>query len=282
MDKETERVLRTLALIFLSALIPLGTATVLSASGATLYGRVGLLVTLAGVSFAVYTHYFEAPEDNPKAIDYEEMSNSKSAGVRPDRTAPEFEINDEDRESAQLSPEEVARSIMSSPNWHPDGDGGYPTLIRPRLRKLFLSDMFSNKWFETTLFILTVSSFTSIMIIGLSGLTINSSWILQTLSNIYPELSPTADTIVFVLSASISVSGFSYFAIKSRSTCPVCENPFSLRTHKRHFKPQHRDVETRIENEEKTTYEVKHGVHIFSCEQCGSWSIFPERWEREL
>lgn len=283
MDESNERRLRTIALILTTALVPVGIVAILFSPETTLTSRASLLIGVVGLSFGIYTHYFEAPEDNPQYTGLDDVIDSESAGVRPNRSVPGFDISKEDIDSAQLTPEEIFHVIKSSPNWHPDGDGSYPTWWRPRLRSVFLSDMFSNKWFEGTLFASTAAGIVLVILFAFSGIaTPSSSQMLQVLSSLYPNLSNTADRIVLFISVLTTFSGLSYFMIKTNSTCPACDNPFSLRSQQKHFKPQHRNEVVRIENETENAYEVTYGVHIFDCEHCGSWSVLPKKWERKI
>jgi hypothetical protein len=283
MNEKNEKRLRAIALIFLCAVVPFSLVVVLFAPVSNLISRASLIVTLLAFSFGVYTHYFEPEEIENERLNSDESIYSEAAGLRPEHSAPGFDINAEDINAAQMPPDDLAKVIKNSQNWHPDGNGGYPSWWRPRLREVFNSGTVSNRVLEVAIFSTSAGGLLLFFLVTISdSIFENYHWILQAASEIYPNASPRVNTIVTLFSISLFILGGTYFTVKTRTSCPVCSRPFSLRSCGRYYKPQHRVVEQRIENEEAVNYEIKHGVHIFYCEDCESWSIIPEFWGEKI
>jgi len=91
----------------------------------TSLGVIGVLATLAFGLFGVYTHYFELPEEISETVHEVELDESQTAGTRPAPGEKGFDLDVDDSVLSQLPPKRVVQVIYNSPNWHPDGHGGY-------------------------------------------------------------------------------------------------------------------------------------------------------------
>jgi hypothetical protein len=280
---QREGQLRAIVLIAIVAVSAIVVGSVLFLASTAL-GVIGVLATLAFGLFSVYTHYFELPEGVSDTIHSVEIDESQTAGTRPAAEAEGFDLNVDDIVLSQLPPKRVAQVIYNSPGWHSDGHGGYSTFWRPRLRRLFHSEVFSNKTFELSLLGLTMGSLVLLYFVFLSFFPDNMTMAyIEPLTEVYPANQPVERTqLVVGVSIAIAVTGIAYFEIKSGSTCPVCRSPFALESKKRFFRPENREVVVRSQNEGSEKREVTYGVHIFHCKSCGSWNIPTKRWERSL
>lgn len=226
-----EEQLRAIVLIAIVAVSASVVGSVLFLSNTTL-GVVGVFATLVFGLFSVYNHYFELPEGMSDTVHEVELEESRTAGTRPPPGEKGFSLNTDDFVLSQLSPKRVSQVIYNSPNWQKDGHGGYSTWWRPRLRRLFFSDVFSNKAFELTLLGLTMGSFVLLYFVFLSFIPDNLSMtFIEPLTEVYPShQSVEATLIVTCVSITIGFIGTAYFDVKSGSTCPVCRSPFALQS----------------------------------------------------
>jgi hypothetical protein len=184
-----------------------------------------------------------------------------------------------------LSPKEIASVIQCNQDWHPDGHGNYPTKSRPYLRGLIHSERFSNTTFELTIALLTAVSTVLIFLVAISGNFQDSSYnIISTLATIYPDSPAYADAIVMITTSIVAFLGLCYFIKKTQSKCPACNRNFALRSQGRYYRPINRIIEWRSGENTKQAdaYEVKYGVHIFNCDDCGKWHVVPKKWENKL
>ena len=274
------RAILLIAIIAVSASI-VGSALFLAS---TALGVIGVLATLAFGLFSVYNNYFELPEGVCDTVHEVELDESQTAGTRPASSEKGFDLNVDDDILSQLPPKRVAQVIYNSPNWHSDGHGGYSIYWRPRLRRLFHSEVFSTKSFEISLFGLTMGSLVLLYFVFLSFFPDNLSMtLIEPLTEVYPSNQPIEQTLLVVgVSSVIAAVGAVYFEIKSGSMCPVCRSPFALESKKRFFKPENREVVTVTQNGDSERKEVTYGVQIFHCASCGSWHVPTKRWERSL
>lgn len=289
MRDSAESILRTLFLIIALAI---GVIIVTTAIYATTSGFMSELTALATVlgsfatvlfgSFQVYTHYFSETYQDYRNLEQKDI-DIETAGVRPDSSYEGLDISKEDIKLSQFSPKDVARTILDSPNWQPAGDGGYHSRLRPYLKEFFVSDNLSLKTIEVGVLSLTVGSLVLLFFATASIMEMGDPhWIFATAASIYPDLSLTADIGAIFISTTALTIGASYFSFKNKSTCSVCGHPFSLKSHGRMFKPQHQDTEEVKEGDKVKTYRITHGVHIFSCEDCGSWTVRDKTWRKDL
>jgi len=250
----------------------------------TSLGVIGVLATLAFGLFGVYTHYFELPEEISETVHEVELDESQTAGTRPAPGEKGFDLDVDDSVLSQLPPKRVVQVIYNSPNWHPDGHGGYSIFWRSRLRRLFHSEVFSSKTFELSLLGLTMGSLVLLYFVFLSFFPDNMTMaFIEPLTEVYPSNQPIEQTqLVVGVSIAIATIGIAYFEIKSDSTCPVCRSPFALESKKQFFKPENRDIVTITQNGDSERKEVTYGVHILHCKSCGSWHVPTKRWERSL
>lgn len=250
----------------------------------TSVGVLGTLTTLLFGLFTVYNHYFELPEGVSDTIHKVELDESETAGTRPVSEERGFDLDVDDFVLSQLPPKRVAQVIYNSPNWQSDGHGGYSRWWRPRLRRLFHSDIFSTKVFELTLLGITMGSFVLLYFIFLSFFPDSlSATFIDPLTKVYPSNQSIEQTqVVIGVSIAIALIGMAYFTIKSDSTCPTCRSPFALQSKARFFKPENREIVTATQNGKSEKKEVTYGVYIFHCESCGSWHVPTRRWERNV
>jgi len=270
-----------LILMVVVATIIIGSALFIAGS---IWGILGTFASLLFGLFTVYNHYFALPEGVSDSVHEVELEESETAGTRPDSGEQGFDLNLDDTILSQLPPKRVAQVVYNSPNWQSDDHGGYSTWWRPRLCRLFHSEIFSNKVFEITLLGMTMGSFVLLYFVFLSFFPENlSAAYIQPLTEVYPSSQPIARTqaIIFV-SIAIGFIGTAYFTIKSDSTCPVCRSSFALQSKKRFFKPKNREIVTTSQNGNSEKIEITYGVHIFHCESCGSWHVPTKSWERSL
>ena len=281
--RQREGQLRAVILILMVVVATIIIASALFIANNTL-GIIGALATLLFGLFSVYHHYFELPEGVSDSVHESEIDESLTAGQRPKPTDMGFDINLDDFVLSQLPPKRVAQIIYNSPDWQQDGHGGHSIWWRPRLRRLFHSDIFSNRVFEITLLGLTMGSFVLLYFVLISFIPNELSLsFFEPLTEVYPSNQPIERTqLIVVLSAVIGLVGTVYFEIKSESSCPVCNSPFALESKKRHFKPKNREVITTSTNGISEKVEVTYGVHIFHCQSCGSWIVKSDKWERGL
>lgn len=268
-----------LILIVVASTIIIGSALFIASP---MYGEFGTLATLLFGLFTVYTHYFKLPEGVSDSVHEVKLDESETTGTRRYSDEQGFDLDVDDFVLSQLPPKRVAQVIYNSPNWQSAGHGDYSTWWRPRLRRPFQSDVFSNKTFELTLFGFTTGSIVPLYFIFLSLLPENLSiGFFEPLTEVYPSNQPIERTQV-VAGASFVVAfiGMAYFLIKSDSTCPVCHSLFALESKQQFFKPDNREVVTTSQNGNSEKREVIYGVHIFHCESCGSWHIPTKSWER--
>lgn len=280
---QREGQLRALVLILIVVATTILIGSLLTLASPT-FGILGVLVTLVFGLFTVYNHYFELPEEVSDTVHKVELDESETAGTRPETGERGFDLDVDDFVLSQLPPKRVAQVIYNSPNWQSDGHGGYSTWWRPRLRRLFHAEIFSNKTFELALLGVTMGSFVLLYFIFLSFFPDNlSATFLEPLTEVYPSNQPIQRT-QFIIGVSVVIAfvGTAYFTIKAESTCPVCRSPFALESHERFFKPKNREVVTVTQDGNSEEKEVTYGVHIFNCESCGSWHIPTKRWERGL
>ena len=280
---QREGQLRAVTLIFIVVAATLIIGSVLFYASTAL-GILGVLGTLLFGLFGVYTHYFELPDGVRDSVHEVELDESATVGRRPESTATGFDISREDVVLSQLPPKRVAQVISNTPGWHPGGHGGYSTWWRPRLRRLFHSDVFSTKTFELSLLGFTMGSLVLLYFIFLSFLPAEFLMsVLEPLTGVYPSNQPIEQTqLLGGVCLCFAILGTAYFEIKHASTCPVCGSPFALDSKQRYFRPEHREVLTRTRDGETVELEVTYGVHIFHCESCGAWSVFHDDWERRL
>lgn len=275
--------LRAIVLIAIVAVAAIIVGSALFLAGTT-FGVIGVLLTLLFGLFGVYNHFFKLPEGVTDTVHQVELDESQTAGTRPSSGETGFDLNEADFVLSQLSPKRVAQVIYNSPNWHSDGHGGYSIWWRPRLRRLFHSEVFSTKAFELSLLGLTMGSFVVLYFIFISFFPENLTMaFIEPLTEVYPSDQPTVRTQILIgVSIAIAFIGTAYFEIKSDSTCPVCRSPFGLESKKRFYKPENREVITVSQDGNSKQMEVTYGVHIFHCESCGSWHIPTKRWERNI
>lgn len=280
---QREGQLRAIVLIAIVAVSASIVGSILFLASTTL-GVIGVLSTLAFGLFGVYTHYFELPDGVSDTVHKVELDESQTAGTRPAPGEKGFDLDVDDDVLSQLPPKRVAQVIYNSPNWHSDGHGGFSIYWRPRLRRLFHSEVFSNKTFEQSLLGLTMGSLVLLYFVFLSFFPNNLSMaFIEPLTEVYPSNQPIERTqLVIGVSFTIAAIGIAYFEIKSDSTCPVCRSPFALESKKRFFKPKNREIITVTQDGDSKRKEVTYGVHIFHCESCGSWHVPTKRWERSL
>lgn len=259
------RAIVLIAIVAVSAII-VGSALFLAS---TVLGVIGVLATLAFGLFSVYNHYFELPEGVSDTVHEVELDDSQTAGTRPAPGEKGFDLDVDDDVLSQLPPKRVAQVIYNSPNWHPDGHGGYSTFWRPRLRRLFHSEVFSNKTFELSLLGLTMGSLVLLYFVFLSFFPDNLAMtFIEPLTEVYPSNQPIERTqLVIGVSIAIAAIGIAYFEVKSNSTCPVCRSPFALESKERFFKPENRDIITVTQNGDSERKEVTYGVHILHCKE---------------
>lgn len=286
MKKTTEKRLRG---PFLILLLAIGGLVVL-VGGIALSGSVnaGLaattffgIISVLGVFYGVYRDFLEPAEAAHSA----EVS-PETSGTRPDEEYSGLEITEEDIEASQLTPEQLAKLLMSSPNWKSAGKGDYLPWWRKRLKQIFLSERISLQTFEISLMALTLGSTILLFLVFFSMVHLPgeaSIWYIDIASSVYPDtLSSEIDALVSLVSFVVTAIGLRYFSFKQWSTCPACGNHFALRSLGRYYKPQHQHKEQRKEGNQVATYLVTEGVHIFKCEDCGRWSVFDEQWEEQL
>lgn len=232
--RQREGQLRALMLILMivTSTILIGSALFIAN---TTFGVIGVLVTLLFGLFTVYNHYFEPPEGVSESLQGIEFDESETAGTRPELIEQGFDLNEDDIILSQLPPKRVAQVIYKSPNWQSDGHGGYSRWWRPRLRRLFHSEVFSNRVFEITLLGVTAGSYVLLYFIFLSFYPDNlSASFLEPLTEVYPSDQPLERTqVVIVVGIVIGFIGTAYFTIKADSTCPVCRSPFVLQSKKK-------------------------------------------------
>lgn len=272
--------------VFLVSALVLGIVTIGSILflGNRIVGVIGTLVGLVFGVFGVYTHYFELPDELSDSVHSTEVEDSSTAGTRPEIGEKGFNPTTEDVVLSELSPKRIAQVVHNSPNWHSDGHGSFSTWWRPRLRRIFYSELFSNRTFERVLLLLTVGSFVVSYFVFLSFFPENLTvTFIEPLTEIYPSSQPLWQTQLLLFSTiSVGLVGTAYFETKAESTCGVCQSPFSLQSKKRFFKPENRKIITVQNNQHSEQKEVTYGVQTFHCESCGSWTVETDRWEKNL
>ncbi len=164
---QREGQLRAIVLIAIVAVSASIVGSILFLASATL-GVIGVLSTLAFGLFGVYTHYFELPDGVSDTVHKVELDESQTAGMRPTPGEKGFDLDVDDDVLSHLPPKRVAQVIFNSPNWHSDGHGDFSIYWRPRLRRLFHSEVFSNKTFEQSLLGLTMGSLVLLYFVFLS------------------------------------------------------------------------------------------------------------------
>jgi hypothetical protein len=230
-----------------------------------------------GIMYTVYSDHIELGSRENKS---DVKIDKSTSGIRPESSYSPLDISSEDIKFSQLSPEELAQTIINSPNWHSAGKGEYLSWWRPRLKKLVEREGITTRNLERSILGATILSM-SIFMLGLfSMFAVNDEILLFNIaSSIYPQTLPqNANFSILALTFTIFSAGLYYFSFKNISYCPVCKHDFALKSHGRYFKPSYQEVEER----ENGKVRVTRGVHLLKCDDCGKWSVYQDKWEEEL
>ena len=98
----------------------------------------------------------------------------------------------------------------------------------------------------------------------------------------YPDWSYSAKIGIVIASTMIAGLGFSYFGFKKDRTCKECGAPFSLTYHGSYFKPENQERKNIKKGDSEKTVEITYVTHVYSCEDCGCWSVEGDKWTEDL
>jgi hypothetical protein len=275
MKQETEERLRGPLLILLLVLILLTLVVLIKALTNSNWIAVGgLVVGIISFIWGVYRDFLEL---GPREVESGTSIDKSTYGTRPDASYEALDITPEDIELSQMSPKELAQTIINSPNWRFAGKDAHLDFIRPRLKRLTEQEGLSTKWLELGILGLTITSMSVFFLGFFSMFAINNEiMVFNIASSIYPQgLSENINAAILTISFLTFASGLYYFSLKDILECTACNQDFALSTHGRYFKPEYQKIERRENNEVRVT----EGVRLFKCDDCGSWSVRPDDWE---
>ena len=230
-----------------------------------------------GIMYTVYSDHIRLGSREDKS---DVKIDKSTLGIRPKSSYSPLDISSEDIKFSQLSPEELAQTIINSPNWRSAGKGEYLSRWRPRLKKLVEREGITTRNLELSILGVTILSM-SIFMLGLFSMFAVTDKILvfNIASSIYPQNLPqNANFSILALTFTMFSAGLYYFSFKNESYCPVCKNDFALKSHGRYFKPSYQEIEERENGKVRLT----RGVHILKCDDCGNWSVYRDKWKEEL
>lgn len=278
MKQETEERLRGPLLILLLVLILLTLVVLIKALTNSNWMAVGGLV-VGALSF-IWGVYRDFLELGPRKIKSDTSIDKSTYGTRPDASYEALDITPEDIRLSQMSPKELAQTIINCPNWRFEGKEQHLGLIRPRLKLLIEREGLSTKWLEASILGLTIASMSIFFLGSFSIFAVTDKITLFNIaSSIYPTEVPTEiDTVILTTSFITFFAGLYYFSLKSILKCPACDNNFSLKTHGRYFKREHQEIIIQENSEIRITY----GVRLFKCDDCGEWSVCPDKWKEKI
>ncbi|MFB6200030.1 MAG: hypothetical protein ABEJ83_04065 [Candidatus Nanohaloarchaea archaeon] len=278
MKQETEERLRGPLLILVLVLILLTLVVLIKALTNSNWMAIGGLV-VGALSF-IWGVYRDFLELGPRETKSDTSIDKSTYGTRPDASYEALDITPEDIELSQMSPRELAQTIINSPNWRFAGKEEHLGLIRPRLKLLIEREGLSTKWLEASILSLTIACM-SIFFIGFFSLfaVTDEVMIFNIASSIYPQgLPPSINGAILIISFLTFAAGLYYFSLKNILQCTACNRDFALSTHGRYFKPEYQKIEER----ENGKIRVTRGVRLFKCDDCGKWSVCPDKWKEEL
>ncbi|WP_440767490.1 hypothetical protein [Natronorubrum sp. DTA7] len=240
-------------------------------------------ISLVGTSMTVFS-IFRDEKNSPSSVNQTNTINMiDNFELQQKMTKKVVERPDGGRDWTSMSKKELVEVIESSPNWR-----SYPDESFNSSRDMAQTLHYIGNWVSSLPYMdrekITISLY---MIAAIGGTmafltfveVIDSTWTgdlwMTSILNISPfSLDPISGMLMMVVSLFIFASPFIYLQTKKSTTCPECNEIFTISSRGRFFRPA-KDVRQTEQGE------VYHGLRILDCVSCEHIVIQETDWEEE-